>query len=334
MATNKNAVLRYNTLDRCFSNFQRRYYFEDLIEVVNKAIWEFDPDLEGIKTRQLRDDIRFMRSPEGYDAPIVSIRDGKKAYYRYENSNFSIHKKPLTQNEAEQIKRAISILQRFEGAPEFEWVHELGPMLTSQFGLSQSEQKNMSFESNIDYSGYEKILPLFNAIENKRVLEVIYHPFNKPEYTLKFHPYHLKQYNNRWFAFGMNEEYKISTWNLALDRIVSLKETSDNYIKTDIDWEEHFYDIIGVTKPEKGIVEEIELLFTKEQANYIYTKPLHGSQRAKYLDSGELLVKINVIPNYELEMNLLAFGEKVRVIAPDPLKNRIYERLSKATKQY
>jgi predicted DNA-binding transcriptional regulator YafY len=225
-------------------------------------------------------------------------------------------------------------LQRFEGAPEFEWVNELGPMLSSQFGLTQSQQKIMSFESNIDYSGYDKILSLFNAIENKRVLEITYRPFNKPEYTLKFHPYYLKQFNNRWFVFGLNEKLNIPTWNLALDRIESLHETSDSYTSAEIDWEEHFYDIIGVTTPDKGIVEEIELVFSQEQANYINTKPLHASQRAKFLESGELLVKLNVIPNYELETTLLAFGEKVRIVCPDNLKNKIKERLEKASKQY
>ena len=334
MATNKNAVLRYHTLDRCFSNFQRRFYFEDLIEVVNESIWEFDPELEGIKTRQLRDDIRFMRSPEGYDAPIVSYRDGKKAYYRYEDAEFSIHKKPLTQTEAEQIKRAISILQRFEGAPEFEWINELGPMLTTEFGLSQSEKKNMSFESNIDYSGYNNILPLFNAIENKRVLKITYHPFDKPSYSLLFHPYHLKQYNNRWFVFGLNDKLQIPTWNLALDRIESIEESFFEYVSTEIDWEEHFYDIIGVTTPKNGEIEEIELLFTKEQANYINTKPIHASQRSTQLDSGELLVKLELIPNYELETLLLAFGEKVRVVNPEDLKSKIKKRLEKALEKY
>lgn len=334
MATNKNAVLRYNTLDRCFSNFQRRFYFEDLIEVVNESIWEFDPELEGIKTRQLRDDIRFMRSPEGYDAPIVSYRDGKKAYYRYEDAEFSIHKKPLTQTEAEQIKRAISILQRFEGAPEFEWVNELGPMLTTEFGLSQSEKKNMSFESNIDYTGYDKILPLFNAIENKRVLNITYQPFDKPKYCMIFHPYHLKQYNNRWFVLGLNVKLKNPTWNMALDRIVQIEETDIKYIQTEINWEDHFYDIVGVTTPENGKVEEIELVFSKQRAKYIITKPIHGSQKAKILDTGELLIKIKVIPNPELKALLLSFGESVKIVEPEHLKNDIKKILNNACKQY
>lgn len=334
MAINKNAILRYNTLDRCFSNFQRRYYLDDLIDAVNNALWDYDPNLNGIKVRQLRDDIRFMKSEEGYGAPIISIRDGRKAYYRYEQKNFSIHKLPLTQTEAEQIKRAVSILQRFEGAPEFEWVNELGPILTTQFGLNKSTQKVMSFESNIDYSGYNRILPLFNAIENKRVLVVQYKPFNKEEYSITYHPYFLKQYNNRWFVLGLNEKLNIPKWNLALDRITNIQETSDKYIPTDIDWEEHFFDIVGVTKPDEAEVKVVELIFLPEQANYIHTKPLHPSQRAKYLENGKLEVRLKLIPNYELEMMLLAFGEKVKVINPVSLKNKIAERLGKAAEQY
>lgn len=334
MATNKNAVLRYNVLDKCFSNFQRRYYFGDLIDAVNNAIWNFDPKLEGIKTRQLRDDIRFMKSEDGYNAPIEAIRDGKKAYYRYDSEDFSINNRPLNHTEAEQLKRAISVLQRVAGAPELEWVNEIGPMLTTQFGLSETKKKVMSYESNIDYSGYDKILPLFNAIENNRVLKIVYHPFGKEPFELIFHPYYLKQYNNRWFVFGLNEKIGIPTWNLALDRIESIEETSEKYRSTDIDWEDHFYDIIGVTKPEKGVIEEVQLLFTVEQANYIKTKPLHASQKANFVESGELLVKINVIPNYELEMLLMAFGEKVKVVSPDALKSRIKQRITFAVNNY
>ena len=334
MATNKNAVLRYNTLDKCFSNFGRKYYFDELIEEVNDALWNYNPNIEGIKTRQLRDDIKFMRSEAGFDAPILAIKDSKKAFYRYDDKNFSINKKPLNITEIEHLKRAISILQRFEGAPEFEWVNEMVPMLSTQFGFNIAPQKIVSFETNIDYAGYDKILPIFNAIENKRVLEIKYRPFNKNEYTLQFHPYFLKQYNNRWFVFGLNKKLNISKWNLALDRIENIEEISEIYINSNIDWEEHFYDIIGVTTPNANKIETIELIFSKEQADYINTKPLHPSQRAKFLETGELRVKLKLIPNYELEMTLLSFGEKVKIISPASLKSRIYERLLKAIKHY
>lgn len=334
MATNKNAVLRYNTLDKCFSNFGRRYYFKDLLGKVNEVLNDYDPEAAGIKIRQLRDDIRFMKSEAGYSAPILAIKEGKKAYYRYEDNKFSINNSSLNLTEIEQLRNAISVLQRFEGAPQFEWINEIGPMLTSHFSLNKAERKIISYDSNIDYSGYDKILPIFNAIVNKRVLKIYYKSFKDEDYHLIFHPYYLKQYNNRWFVFGMHSEYNEPCWNLPLDRIVTLEEIDSVYTYTDIDWEDYFYDIIGVTKPADCKIERVELIFSKEQAKYISTKPLHPSQKSKILESGELQVKLNIILNYELEMKILSFGEKVRVIHPIELQNRIVRRMEQAFKSY
>jgi len=47
----------------------------------------------------------------------------------------------LNDTEAEQLKNAISILQRFEGSPEFEWVNELGPLLNDKFSLKSQDKK-------------------------------------------------------------------------------------------------------------------------------------------------------------------------------------------------
>ena len=65
MATNKHAVIRYQALDRCFSNFARRFYIEDLIEACNDAIYDFTGKEDGIERRQLFDDIKFMESEAG-----------------------------------------------------------------------------------------------------------------------------------------------------------------------------------------------------------------------------------------------------------------------------
>lgn len=334
MSTNKNAVLRYNVLDKCFQNKGRKYFFQDLLDMVNGALLEDNPSSSGIQIRQLREDIRFMKSESGYSAPIEAFREGKKAYYRYSDDTFSINNSPLNSTEAEQLKNAISVLQRFEGSPEFEWVNELAPMISDQFGLKNESKKVMGFDSNIDYTGYEFITPIFNAIVNKEVLEIAYQPFNKEAYTLSFHPYYLKQFNNRWFVLGRNSQLNVNHWNLALDRIKSLKGISEKYVSDETDWEDYFYDIIGVTKPENEKVQEVILLFSKEQTPYVQTKPLHPSQRATVLDNGELQVKLSLILNYELEMKVLSFGEKVKVVSPESLKNRISDRLILASKKY
>jgi predicted DNA-binding transcriptional regulator YafY len=334
MATNKNAILRYNTLDKCFQNFGRKYYFDDLLETVNNALFDYDPKSSGIKTRQLRDDIKFMKSEEGYFAPIEAFPEGKKSYYRYDNRDFSINNSPLNSTEAEQLKNAISVLQRFEGSPEFEWVNELTPLLNDKFGLKDESKKVMEFDSNIDYTGHEHITPLFNAIINQNVVNISYQPFGQESNSIVFHAYYLKQYNNRWFAFGENDLYPGSVSNLALDRIISIEDNKTKYKSSDINWEEYFDDIVGVSKPTGIEVQKIELLFSSEQAPYIQTKPLHLSQKHKLQEDGKLLVKLEVIPNYELTMKILAFGEKVKVLAPDALVLKVKERIKLAANQY
>ena len=135
MATNKHAVIRYQALDKCFSNFGRRFYIDDLIEACNNAIYDFTGKTDGIKRRQLFEDIKFMESDAGYSIELDRIDDGKKKYYRYTNKDFSINKQPLSQTEAKQLKDTILMLNRFKGLPQFDWMQEVLTRLEDTFKL-------------------------------------------------------------------------------------------------------------------------------------------------------------------------------------------------------
>ena len=333
MATNKHAIIRYQALYKCFSNWGRKYFMNDLVESCNEALFACTGIPDGIRRRQIFEDIKFMESEQGYSVVLEKLKDGKKVYYRYLKKDFSINNSPLNTTEAEYLKNAISILHRFEGAPGFEWIGEMSSMLSDQFGLQDTDKKVMSFDSNVAYSGYKHITTIFNAIVNKRVFNITYEPFGKPAFEMEFHPYFLKQYNNRWFVFGRNNLLDINHWNMPLDRIRSITEINEPYQKDETDWEDFFADFIGVTKNEAELT-EVKLLFTKEQAPYIVTKPLHRTQKTKVLADGSLEVRIMVIPNYELEMKLLGFADKVKVIEPETLRNKLKDRLDRAYHQY
>lgn len=334
MAVNKNALIRYQVLDRCFRNVGRMYFWEDLLEECNKALRNFDPDSKGIQRRQLFDDIRFMESEAGWSVPLGRYKYGRKFYYRYEDLSFSISNQPLNESEAEKMRSALQILSRFSGTPQFEWVTEMITILESKFGLIERKKEVISFESNIDLKGRHFLTPLFNAIMNERVLLVQYKDFKSSEpYDITFHPYYLKQYNGRWFIFGLNSDNDFPHWNLALDRIESISETDLEYIPSKTDWEDYFYDLVGVTRPEGVDLQEIILNFPPQVAPYVSTKPLHPSQINKN-EPGGLVVKIEVIPNFELERLILSFGEQVQVVSPQDFKERISYRLKTAGDMY
>lgn len=336
MATNKNALIRYKVLDRCFRNPGKRYFINDLISECEKVLLEIDPDSNGISRRQIFDDIQFMESKEGWSIDLHKLRNGKKVYYRYADMTFSINNMPLNELEINQLKSAMDILSQFKGMPQFEWVNEMEPKLQQGITTSQKTTTIIDFDSNQYLKGIDQLGVLYNAIFYKKVLCISYQPFeNDCPFEVVIHPYFLKQYNNRWFLFGYNPEKDKYDWNLAIDRIVSVKEQTGRYHKnTVIDWEEYFEDIIGVTKPEKMKTEKVVLHFKGRTGKYIETKPLHGSQKAKWIDNDTLEVTIDVIINYELERLLLSYAESIIVKKPAKLSEIVRYRLKNALEQY
>lgn len=335
MSTNKHAQIRYLALDKCFSNYGRKYYIADLVNACNGAIYDFTGKQEGVKKRQVYEDIKFMESSQGWSIDLQRLKDGKSVYHRYTDKNFSINKSPLSQVELTQINEVILTLSRFRGMPQFEWVEEISSRLQRLGKTGVVEVENiLDFEQNQFLKGLELISPLFNAIYNKRVIEVRYGSFKGPkEIIYTFHPYYLKQYNLRWFVFGLSSPGNHIT-NLALDRILSIIEKKDTYAKnTTIDFSEYFDDVIGVTIPTNAKAEKIVLSVTGELLPYIQTKPLHGSQKMPKFSDNEAIIELNLIINYELISKLLSLGDGIQVLEPDHLvasiKKRIFNMLNK-----
>jgi len=336
MATNKNALIRYKVLDNCFRNPGKRYFIDDLIAECESVLLEIDPESNGISRRQIFEDIAFMESKEGWSIELDKLREGKKVYYRYADMSFSINNMPLNEVEINQLKAAVDILSQFKGMPQFEWVNELLPKLQQGIASDEVAATIMEFDSNQYLKGIEHLGPLHNAIYYKKVLTISYQPFeNDAPFNVVLHPYFLKQYNNRWFLFGYNPEKEKYDWNMAIDRIVSMKETKEKYHKNNkIDWQEYFEDIIGVTKPVDAEPEKVVLQFTGRTGNYMETKPLHGSQKSNWIDDNILEVTLDVIINYELERLVLSYADSVIVKQPKVLVDKLNMRLKSALQNY
>lgn len=327
MPVNKNATIRYHALDQCFSNFGRTYFIDDLIEACNNALYEYAGIEDGVKRRQIFDDIKFMESEQGWSIPLERIKEEKRVYYRYSDTKFSIKNQPISEIEAVHIKEALTIFERFKGMPQFEWMEELMVRLNTAFNLEKSTSSIVGFESNPYLKGLHFFSDLFNVILYKKSIEVSYQSFNQAvPGNITISPYYLKQYNNRWFLFGRNHKFEGIT-NLALDRIVSFKEIRIPYIDNDlIDFDEYFEDIIGVTFDKSSELTKIILEVSKDRWAYIDSKPLHGSQKIIFKNPEYTRLELNMMINKELISLLFSFGADIKVIEPIELSNSIQER--------
>jgi predicted DNA-binding transcriptional regulator YafY len=326
MAVTKNPLIRYKILDSCFRNPYKNFTKELLLESVNNKLIElFDDESHCIKLRQMQDDIAFMKSTEGWNIELSEEFDGKKRIFRYEDLNFSINNAPLNETELNEFQSAIQVLSQFEGMPQFEGIQEIIAKLKYDLKADTNKQPFIGFESNQDLKGMEYFSLLYNAAQKQLPLQITYQDFKAEQpYTFIFHPYYLKQYNNRWFIFGLHEETMKSDWNVAIDRIISIETSNAKFIpNTKINWNDYFSDMIGVSKPIDGKIEEIVLHFNKLTGKYMENKPLHETQKHKWINDETLEVKIKVIPNYELARLILSYGDSLLVIKPLHLKEKI-----------
>ncbi len=331
MSINKKALTRYMAYDRCLRN-PGNHTWRDLLKKANDALNE--EGLEGIGKTQFYADIQYMEQCE-WRAPIEKHKDGRTVYFRYADRNYSINNQPLNESEVSQLKSAISVLTRFKGMPQFEWINEVIPALETKLGLIKTETEIIAFENNLDYEGLRYISPLFNSIIQKKATKVLYQDFKSAfTYEIVFHPHYLKQFNNRWYAFGHNPDRNNIVWTLALDRIHSIENINVGYYNLNLDWDDYFDDFVGVTKAETPAIEIKLLILDAEQAAYIKTNPLHRSQKPIRQVENGFETTLKLIPNFELEKLILSFGERIQVVSPDSFRKRIAERIIKLAKLY
>ncbi len=329
MASNKNAQIRYKALDKCFSNQYKKFYINDLIDYCSHILSEHYAQDATVSRRQIFDDMDFMKSQAGYDAPIESIRDGRKVYYRYLDKNFSILSQPLNPAEKEVLTEALETLSRMNNLPGFDWVNTIQTKLNSGLNLNNQENKIISFEDNIFLKGLEFLNPLYQFTTNKQCLDITYQGFSSArENIFTMSPYYLKQYNNRWFLFGHNHKVE-KIQNLALDRIVALKSSKNEFEECSIDFNEYFEDIIGVSNDLSSDPVKVKIQLSENIIPYINSKPLHGSQLIK-----ENILYLEAKLNYELESLILSYGENMQVLEPGELKDSMSKRIKTINTYY
>ena len=334
MPVNKNALIRYHALDKCFSNPGRNYFIEDLLEACNEAILTHNQNASGIQRRQLFEDIKFMESSNGWEIPLERCRMGKRVYYRYSDSKFSINNYPISFTEFDKIKEAMQVFKRIKGIPEFHWIRKLFLKLEESFVLKKETNPCISFENNEYLKGLDFLGDLFHNILEKKVLKVRYQPFQSSETSeWLIHPYYLKQFNSRWFLFGHNPAFETIS-NLALDRIQSFEQIDVPFVSSKVHFETYFEDVYGVTIPLETKITKLVLKAKPGLAPYILTKPLHGSQKQLLLNEKGLLFSLEVFPNYELEKEILSYGEDLTLLEPEDLRIKLRDRLCKSIEMY
>lgn len=335
MAQNKNALIRYKTIDKCLQNSYRKWTLQDLIDACSDSLHEYEGRDINVSKRTVQLDIQLMRSDKlGYNAPIISY---DKKYYKYEDEEYSITDIPLTENDMGVLSETVEMLKQFK---DFSLFSELGGIINKLEDKIYTEKTHspsiIHLDKNDNLKGLQFLDELYIAILKEVCLTITYQSFKAREASeINFHPYILKEFNNRWFLIGRNTR-EDAIRNLALDRIIGIEYNLDiPYQKKDFDGEDYYKDTIGVTVLNESSLKVIKLKINRLNAPYVLTKPFHVSQKfIERLEDGSVIVELKVHTNFELERLILGFGSSIEVLSPRDLRSRVKRNLKNALENY
>ena len=340
MPSNKNAFNRYLILDELLSDRMHNYSIQDLTDIVEVRLSK--DGLEGVTKRCIEKDIVDLEyAPVFAEIERYKSETGKRCV-RYADPAFSIFNKKLSNEERNLLCEVLETIGQFDGLDNFEWLEKF------KAKLGVNEHEKIIYFSNNPYLKNSNLLgTLFTYIANKVAVHLTYRTFSEDtQKAIDFHPYLLKQYNNRWYLVGAaDSDGKILTF--ALDRITTATSLPDRKYRTrPDDLTERYEEIIGVTYFEQETAEDILFWASDGAMGYIDTKPIHGSQtphkgeydtelRSQYaaLQGGKFYT-IRCIRNYELIRELCAFGPDIIVLSPTNIQQEIQDRIQQMQKGY
>ena len=174
---------------------------------------------------------------------------------------------------------------------------------------------------------------ILKACQTKNILKLRYEShWHNATFDYEVAPYMLKLFRNRWYLIGkitksfddsMMENKNVGKINrFPLERI--RMETTEQHFEADksFDPKTFYEDSFGIMESLSGNeAQEVELLFEPIQGRYVKNLPLHHSQKTESEDNGNMLVSLKIHITYDFVQEILHFGETVKVLAPQILKD-------------
>lgn len=327
-------------MDRLLSDHHHYYDIHDLTEKVNDMLYE--DGFPEVTQRCIEKDLVYL-TERPFSAPIKRFKWNDKNCVAYKDSSFSIFKQEMSREERNLLREVLNTIGQFEGLDHFEWLDKF------KLGLGNSRHKQViSFSHNPYLQNSTLLGTLFDMISNEVVIRLSYHTFTDANIrSIVFHPYLLKQYNDRWYLLGAADS-DMAILNFALDRIDDAEPLPERkYIECPDDLSERFEDIVGVTLYSDRKVEHILCWVSDYSKGYIDTKPIHGSYtpikgdkeqqlRNEYPQlQGGMFFTLDCINNFELIRELSSFGKELLVLrSSGTVADDVRKRVSEMAEQY
>jgi proteasome accessory factor B len=257
----------------------------------------------GFSKRTLQRDIKEIRNVFGID---IEYSKSQKGYF-------------ISQNENENMNFQ-RMMEAFDMFNSLNLAQDLTPFIHLEKRRPQ---------------GTDNLYGLLHAIKNRLQIKFTYQKFWEEVLSQRLaEPYALKEFKNRWYIIAKDSKDN-NIKSFALDRLTNLEITNQTYQYPDnYSIEQSYRYCFGIISPNDEDPQDIILSFDPFQGKYIKTLPLHDTQQVLVDNDVEMKIKLKLCLTHDLVMELLSFGDNMKVIEPKSLANQIKQAHEKAYRQY
>ena len=247
--------------------------------------------------------------------------DHRTRTYYYREKGFSVIPYLTDGMTDYEYRNLIAVINRLKGTLSEQTFEEVRFAILSR--IEADYQKGpviVDYEDNRRLKGREYLPVFYSAIKEKLALRVEYQTFKGKAFGFEFHPYLLKQYNERWFVFGLRPDKKNPYTNVPLDRIAKTPRVIGHYPETrPADYLDYFKNIVGVSKDRNAKARDVKHLVIRisdiDAWGRITTKPLPTQVVVTPFDEtvGYGRISLDLYPNNELLSKILSWGSTTEI---------------------
>lgn len=319
------------------SNNERIYRIDQMLNDRKLVSFQELLDRLEISPATLKRDLAYMR--DRLNAPIVYDKELNGYRFEVNTASYSLPGLWFTPEEIYALLAMDHLLGNLDAGGLLG--KQIKPLQSRLLGMLDSTdnsieeiRKRVKIEKigarKLDYDFFQEIG--VSLIKRKRLL-IEYQSRSKDEYTIReISPQRVIYYRDNWYLDAWcHQRNALRSFSLdSIQRIELLDVQASDIEEDELDAELGSGYGIFAGKD----VQLATLLFSNGIEKWVATEKWHPKQTGEFLQDGSYQLSLPYSDERELLMDVLKYGENVKVIAPTSLKNKIRTILQNALSNY
>ncbi|GIW96729.1 MAG: WYL domain-containing protein [Pirellulaceae bacterium] len=268
--------------------------------------------------------------------PIVDEMTPRGRVWKLTRDDKGLHKIPITASELIALSMGRDLMLPLVGTQfwigiESFWNKVQEQLPYSVFELYERYRRTLYVLGipTKSYENHQGILKTINrAIQEHRVLEVVYQTPGKAASTRHLHPYGLVLFQSSIYVVATDPESdgedttRLRHWKL--DRFKSAK-AMDKWFKPNeaIDLQEHLGQSVGIFSGNQP--REYRIRLSPQAAMWVAEEPWHAEQQLQSQEDGSVILRVPAYQDTEIVQRVLRLGAEAEVLEPASCREALRE---------